>query len=348
MGVLSCWVIAQVSVTSSQTPCLQVWRTFCNAHGTLVSLCCRYHPQSNGQTERVNEGWESTFRCVAANHPASWSSFLPWVGYAHNSLVSAATGLLPFTASLGYQPPLSTSRRTRWYALRSGQSVSLQELMEAGLLCCPTFIPTFPETVQSLLSLDFFLSSRPEGVDLPLQVELIPASCLHLQVQLKLNNTNDTLIDNGTYTRHHSFLVRVRMHVLHVSAVGFHHFPYTFERRAASETCSTNRYHEWDSYWPSGEILTSNLKSVINYFNNLRKIILDVNTAKALWVGVSTFYLRVLKMWTHLRMRTTIGWAWTSGPQTAKDVKEIRLFFCLLRHNKLKKQLLADIFKWNY
>lgn len=119
----------------------------------------------------------------------------------------------------------STSRRTRWYALRSGQSVSLQEL---------SLRSSQRSQRQSPSSRDSFLSSRPEGVDLPLQIELIPASCLHLQVQLKLNNTNDTLIDSGTYTRHYSFLVRVQMYVLHVSAVGFHHFPYTFERRAAS------------------------------------------------------------------------------------------------------------------
>ena len=35
-----------------------------------------------------------------------WSSQLPWVEYANNTLVNASTGLSPFMASLGYQPPL--------------------------------------------------------------------------------------------------------------------------------------------------------------------------------------------------------------------------------------------------
>lgn len=39
-------------------------------------------------------------------HPAAWSSYLPWVEYTHNSLVSVATDVSPFIALLGYQPPL--------------------------------------------------------------------------------------------------------------------------------------------------------------------------------------------------------------------------------------------------
>lgn len=41
-----------------------------------------------------------------AQNPASWSSFLPWMEYTHNTLFSAAMGMLPFMAPLGYQPPL--------------------------------------------------------------------------------------------------------------------------------------------------------------------------------------------------------------------------------------------------
>ena len=38
--------------------------------------------------------------------PISWNTQLPWVEYANNTLVNASTGLSPFMASLGYQPPL--------------------------------------------------------------------------------------------------------------------------------------------------------------------------------------------------------------------------------------------------
>lgn len=60
----------------------------------------------NGQTERLNQELEATLRCITASNPASWSCVLPWAEYAHNALTSSATGLSPFEASIGYQPPL--------------------------------------------------------------------------------------------------------------------------------------------------------------------------------------------------------------------------------------------------
>ena len=88
----------------------RVWKAFCRAIGATSSLSSGYHPQTNGQTERANQDVESALRCVVANHPASWSIYLPWVEYSHNTLVSSATGMSPFKAANGYQPPLFPSQ----------------------------------------------------------------------------------------------------------------------------------------------------------------------------------------------------------------------------------------------
>lgn len=82
------------------------WRSFCSQLGASVSLSSGFHPETNGQTERTNQTLENTLRCLAASNTASWSRHLAWAEYAHNTLRNASTGLSPFEAQFGYQPPL--------------------------------------------------------------------------------------------------------------------------------------------------------------------------------------------------------------------------------------------------
>lgn len=61
-----------------------------------------------------SDGEDQPDRRMCCGHLAAWSSCLPWVEYAHNSLVSSASGVSPSMATfyevgslwLGYQPPL--------------------------------------------------------------------------------------------------------------------------------------------------------------------------------------------------------------------------------------------------
>ncbi|KAE8991932.1 hypothetical protein PR002_g20703 [Phytophthora rubi] len=64
--------------------------------GTRLDMSTADHPQTDGQTERVNRVLEDILRSVCAAKPTQWSTLLPQVEFALNNAVHSSTGFTPF------------------------------------------------------------------------------------------------------------------------------------------------------------------------------------------------------------------------------------------------------------
>ena len=83
-----------------------------------------YHPEGDGQTERVNQTLEQYLRIYCNYQQDNWSRLLPLAEFAYNNAPNVTTGVSPFFANKGYNPAISvyperdlTSARAREYAV---------------------------------------------------------------------------------------------------------------------------------------------------------------------------------------------------------------------------------------
>jgi len=74
--------------------------------GVTVNLSSGFHPQTDGQTERMNQEVETKLRLLCESDPTRWVQNLPWVEHAINSTPSSSTSLSPFYVVYGFQPPV--------------------------------------------------------------------------------------------------------------------------------------------------------------------------------------------------------------------------------------------------
>ena len=69
-----------------------------------LRMSTAYHPQSDGQTERVNQCLETFLRCYTHACPKQWSSWLDLAEYWYNTSFHTVVGCSPFEVMYGYAP----------------------------------------------------------------------------------------------------------------------------------------------------------------------------------------------------------------------------------------------------
>ncbi|KAL0549558.1 hypothetical protein IC582_014043 [Cucumis melo] len=77
------------------------WKGLQTAMGTRLDFSTAFHPQTDGQTERLNQVLEDMLRACALEFPGSWDSHLHLMEFAYNNSYQATIGMAPFEALYG-------------------------------------------------------------------------------------------------------------------------------------------------------------------------------------------------------------------------------------------------------
>lgn len=80
------------------------WQELFKLTDTTLNMSSSYHPQTDGQTERLNQCLETYLRCMVQSCPIKWAQWIPLAEFWYNSTYHSAHGLSPFQALYGHQP----------------------------------------------------------------------------------------------------------------------------------------------------------------------------------------------------------------------------------------------------
>jgi hypothetical protein len=86
----------------------KLWKEIFAALKISLHFSTAYHPESDGQTERVNQCLEQYLRCMVFQQPKKWIDYLPAAEFWYNCSYHTAIKMSPFEALYEYAPPLLT------------------------------------------------------------------------------------------------------------------------------------------------------------------------------------------------------------------------------------------------
>jgi len=93
------------SIVSDRDPRFtsQYWESLQAALGTKLRLSSAYHPQTDGQTERIIHSLEDLLRACVLEQGFSWVECLPLIEFTYNNSFHSSIGMTPFEALYGWR-----------------------------------------------------------------------------------------------------------------------------------------------------------------------------------------------------------------------------------------------------
>lgn len=81
-----------------------LWQELFKLTETMLNMSSSYHPQTDGQIERLNQCLETYLRCMVNSCPTKWAAWISLAEFWYNTTVHSAHGKTPFEVLYGYPP----------------------------------------------------------------------------------------------------------------------------------------------------------------------------------------------------------------------------------------------------
>src|SRR5882724_7004656 len=85
------------------------WRSLCQLLSIKANLSTAYHPETDSQTECVNQILEQYLRVYVNYQQDDWVNLLPLAEFAYNNTSHSVTMVTPFFMNKGFHPKLEVS-----------------------------------------------------------------------------------------------------------------------------------------------------------------------------------------------------------------------------------------------
>jgi hypothetical protein len=82
----------------------KLWQELFRLTNTKLLMSSAYHPQTDDQTERLNQCLEGFLRCMVNSCPRQWSKWISAAEYWYNTAFHSALGRTPFEVLYGQSP----------------------------------------------------------------------------------------------------------------------------------------------------------------------------------------------------------------------------------------------------